>query len=506
MPFALVVPTPHGDVVHAANAAGRALGLRAGQRATDAMAIHRDLRTAHADPAYETRALERLAAWTGRWSPMTRVDGTDGVALDATGCAHLFGGETAMLEDMRRRLAGLGVTALVAAAPNHAAAHALARHAATADRAVGVEADALEAALATLPVEALRIDAASARVLRRLGLKTIGQLTALPRPALKKRFSARRRRDPRDETWNDYLGRSTGASADLLQRLDEATGLVRVPLDPRRPVPPPRIARGLAEPVMDTDAVAAGLRPLVERLMQLLERRGEGARAVRLHGFRTDGGRAATTVRLSRPTRDAAHVMRLALDRLDDWHAEFGFDALAVEAARVEPLDPEQGNGLERERRADLAGLVDRLSSRLGADRVLRAVPRESHVPERSLAWLPVREAAPAPTDPPREPHVSTAPRPHRLFDHPEEIGVLHALPEGPPARFSWRRLSFDVARVAGPERIAPEWWREPGHARARDYYRAETPDGRGFWLFREGFEGDERGGRPRWFMHGLFS
>ena len=83
---------------------------------------------------------------------------------------------------------------------------------------------------------------------------------------------------------------------------------------------------------------------------------------------------------------------------------------------------------------------------------------------------------------------------------------MLYALPEGPPARFTWRHVIHDVARVAGPERIAPEWWREKGHARARDYYRVETPDGLRLWLFREGFDGDERGGAPRWFLHGLFS
>jgi protein ImuB len=95
--------------------------------------------------------------------------------------------------------------------------------------------------------------------------------------------------------------------------------------------------------------------------------------------------------------------------------------------------------------------------------------------------------------------------RPHRLLDRPEPIGVLYATPEGMPRRFIWRRVAHDIARVEGPERIAPEWWREPAHTRLRDYYRVEDKAGRRFWIFREGIAGDGRGGAPEWYLHGLF-
>lgn len=515
MPFALIVSTPKGDLIHDTDAKGRALGLVAGQRATDALAIHRDLRTVLADPAYESKALERLAAWARRWSPTTRTDGVDGIALDVTGCVHLFGNEGAMLRDIRDRLKRLDVTAFVACAPNHAAAHAFARRTATATDVASIADEALETALVSLPVAALRIDPVSVQLLKRLGLKTIGQLAALPRAALKKRFGAKRKnRDPRDDTFDDYLGRASGTSTDVLARLDEILGRVRPPFDARQPVASPRVVQGLAEPVLETTAVLACMEPLIERLITLLEERCEGVRILRIEGFRTDGGRAQTVLRLSSPTRDPQHVVRLLIDRLDDWRAEFGFDALAVEAVETEALEPVQYAELGEKREPDLAGLVDRLSNRLGAHRVLRAMPAASHLPERSLIWLPARDvpagkavSKDVPRDVPRDApgQEPPAPRPDRLFDHPEKIGVVHALPEGPPARFVWRRMTYDVALVAGPERIAPEWWREKGHVRARDYYHIETPEGRRFWLFREGFEDDERGGRPCWYMHGLF-
>ena len=512
-PFALIVPTSKGELIHDANAAGRILGLAAGQKVTDAMAIHRDLRVARADPTHEAKALSRLASWARRWSPRTRVDGTDGIALDVTGCAHLFGGEKAMLHDMRERLERLGVTAFITCAPNLAASHALARHVCTRHDVVRVSDEGLPAAIAPLPVSALRIDPATVQLLKRLGLKTIGQLTALPRASLKKRFDSRRKnRDPRDDTFDDYLGRATGTSADVLTRLDEIMGRARRPFDAERPVAPPRIMRGLIEPVLDAATILACTTPLVEELAALLERRGEGARIVHLEGFRTDGGRSHTVLRLSRPTRDPRHVMSLLVDRLDSWHATFGFDALAVEASETEPFDPAQQNGLETERKTDLAGLVDRLSNRLGEHRVLQAKMTESHLPERGQTWVPARhalldEASAVAAVGDRAPTRARSPsRPDRLFENPEEIGVVHAVPDGPPARFVWRRIPYDVALVAGPERIAPEWWRERRHVRARDYYRVETSRGRRFWIFREGFEDDERGGTPRWFMHGLFS
>ena len=95
--------------------------------------------------------------------------------------------------------------------------------------------------------------------------------------------------------------------------------------------------------------------------------------------------------------------------------------------------------------------------------------------------------------------------RPQRLLDHPEAIGVIYATPEGLPRRFTWRRGEHDIARVEGPERIAPEWWREKASARLRDYYRVEDASGRRFWIYREGLAGDGRGGAPEWYLHGLF-
>ena len=459
---------------------------------------------AYGDPVAEQRALERLAAWSRRWAPATRTDGVDGIALDVTGCAHLWGGETAMLAAMEQRLAAMGLTGHLAVAPNLGAAHALARHVARPARPAVVGSEGLEAALEPLPVSALRLHGASITVLARLGLKTVGLLAGVPRAALKRRFGARRKqRDPRDDTYDDYLGRTLDRSDDVLARLDEALGRVVVPLDAARPVPPASIMHGLSEPVMEAVAVLACARPLIARLMLMLERRERGVRVLRLEAFRTDGGRSEALLRLSRPTRDVVHVMTLLGERLDGWRAEFGYDALAAQALETVPLGPGQTDAMRTalEDRVDPGLFVDRLRARLGDHVACRALARASHWPERSEAWLPI--------DVPVAFERSWAlpsMRPERLLDPPEEVRVVHGLPEGPPKLFVWRRVPRNVARIAGPERIAPEWWRERGTARARDYYRVETSDAERVWLFREGFDGDGRNGVIRWFVHGVFS
>jgi protein ImuB len=95
--------------------------------------------------------------------------------------------------------------------------------------------------------------------------------------------------------------------------------------------------------------------------------------------------------------------------------------------------------------------------------------------------------------------------RPVRLLPAPEPIEVLYAVPDGPPARFRWRRVPYRIRRHQGPERVAPEWWDAPAHARLRDYYKVEVAEGARYWVFREGILGDGRGGEPGWFLHGMF-
>jgi protein ImuB len=154
---------------------------------------------------------------------------------------------------------------------------------------------------------------------------------------------------------------------------------------------------------------------------------------------------------------------------------------------------------------------------------------------------VPITAAAPArtpaeadaPIGAPVGAEVPEPPRPLRLLPVPEPVGVVAAVPDGPPARMLWRKASYRFAKVSGPERLGAEWWRTgrrlalapppqaPGapkkdgpytpdlplfspEAGTRDYYVAEDEAGRRYWLFRQGLYGAQI--TPRWFLHGFFA
>ena len=498
-PWALAREGPHGPVLHALDAAARARGLREGGRVVDARAIHPDLRVAPADARGDAEALARMALWARRWCPWTAPDGADAIALDVTGAAHLLGGEASLLADVEERLAGLGHGVRTALAPTRGAAWALARHGEA--RAICGPGD-LDARLAPLPVRALRLDEEIDRLLDRLGLRTVGALAALPRAALMRRFAA------------------LEADRNPLVLLDRATGRLAEPLG--APPDPERFeARArLAEPVLD---VSPHLPDLAERLCADLARVGRGARLLRLVIYRVDGEWRGAAAATARATRDPSHVLRLLGAKLDRLDPGLGLDLATLGAPLTEPLALRQ-EGLEggRDPEADLAGLLDRLAARLGAGRVAWPARRESHLPERVEAWRPALGGAAGPPPasgpgsaigpppalgPPPAPGLAIGrERPIRLLDPAEEVRVLYVVPEGPPERFVWRRAAHRTLRYEGPERIAPEWWRARPGTRLRDYYKVEVEDGRRFWLYREGVEGDRRGDEPLWFLHGFFA
>lgn len=562
----------------AVNPAAAAEGLLPGMPLADAQAILPGLAAAEEDPAGDLRTLARLADWCTRYTPWCapgyagdaaagseqgiegsgrEPGGAAGLLLDVTGCAHLFGGEAALLEDLVSRLTRLGYAARAALAETPGAAWGLARFA-TSERRPWclVAAGGLPAALAPLSPVALRLSSAQSELLQRLGLTRIGDLYDLPRATLEPRF-----------------GRQLAA------RLDQALGRSAEAIAPRIATPPPLSRRIFAEPICSTEAIAASLQSLLTVLCEQLQMAHLGARRLELRLFRVDGSVRSLALGTSRPVRDPAHLMRLFTERLERIDPGFGIEVMALAATTTEPLSALQlaltGAPPPRVERAgpgpanartpaqasssigassigassiqassigaptsisgassagDLGELIDRLSNRLGPCSVTALVPQESHLPERAVRAQP---PLPAGFGKPAGPlsaawrawrkTAARTPRPTQLLRRPEPVEALALLPDHPPAQFRWRRVRHKVLRAEGPERIAPEWWRDqdrrndPGAsavppddpsggdddqgisfaATPRDYFRVEDEDGRRFWLYRSG---------QRWFLHGLFA
>lgn len=471
----------------AADSSAQALGIGPGQAVADARALYPGLMTREADPAGDRRALEKLADWCGRYTPWVGVDaatgpGEAGLFLDVTGCAHLRGGEAGLMADLAHRFARFGLQARLALAEAPGAAWAWVRF-----RPAGAS-DILapgEAAMALrpLPIEALRIPAATAETLRRLGLRLIATLAALPRPALAARFGA-----------------------DLLRRLDQALARAAEPIAPRRPPTFYAVHRDFAEPLMVPEALGAVLARLLPRLCRLLERDGRGARRLVYTLYRIDGTSASAAIGTSRAARDPAHLAKLFAPKIEGLDPDPGIETLALEAPETAPFVSDQ-NGLMaaagpigRNEDAALAGLIDSLANRLGADRVGYLAPHPLHLPERQGRFVSAL-AATAPAD------VSawslwpstTAPLPLRLFPTPEpiEIETPNVRAEAPPAAFLWRGRLSRIAAARGPDRRLGAWWQ--GESTGRDYWAVEDSAGRRLWLCRDLSTG-------RWFVHGILA
>jgi protein ImuB len=354
------------------------------------------------------------------------------------------------------------------------------------------------AALAPLPVEALRIDAAAAELLRRLGIDRIGQLAELPRAPLVRRFGA-----------------------GLAKRLLQALGDLPEPLDPVVPAQAIAVVRRFAEPIQTAEAIAHWLGALVPELTAALEADGLGASRVELVADRIDGVPQRIRLGLARPSRDPLHLLRLLARRIETIEPGFGIDALALHVRRAGPLGAEPfAERLDEEAAPDLAPLVDTLATRIGLNRMWRMQPVESDVPERAAARMAVLDPPPSrgprvkredvrqldrnPALAPWHPHW---PKPARLLRRPEPLDhVLAELPDHAPRRFTWRGCAHRVVRADGPERIYGEWWKRAGEAHhIRDYFRVEDEEGRRYWLFRKGDGEREVTGDLSWYLHGVF-
>ena len=460
------------------DAGAAALGLFVGQKATDAVALAPDLITADADLDADGAALTALADWCRRFSPAVAVDPPDGLMLDITGIDHLWGGEAAMADDLVARLAANGIPARAAVAPTVGAAWALAHFGPA--RAI-IAGDEVAAALAPLPVQALRLTPTVAAQIARLGLTTIGRLGALPRDQITRRFGPQ-----------------------VVLRLDQALGRAREALTWRR-APNPWFARlAFAEPISVPDDLARVTCDITDKLCARLDAEGQGGRRFEIGFHRLDGEVQRLSIGLALPGRDAKRIARLFQPRLESVDPGFGVEVVTLTAHDVEPLTARQRRLDETDEVAPeegLAPLVDRLTNRLGAAAVWRAQAHPSHIPERATARRPaLSPPAGAGWDPER-------PRPLRLFRRPEPIEVVAPVPDDPPILFRWRGLTHRVRLAEGPERLAREWWRSPFEdadpARLRDYYRVEDEAGARFWLFRAGLYSAQAS--ATWWLHGLF-
>lgn len=523
-PLAIVEQDGPAQVISSLSLAASAAGLHPGQSLRDASALCAGLITRPRLIHRETAFLDALHRWAGRFSPWVAAEPPASLVVDLTGCAHLFGGETALAGAVTQDCADLGLTVRLGLADTLGAAWALARYAGasagayrTGD-AIEQEARATRSragkrrhwerggaapsaastpavqgriappgqswqALSPLPVAALRLDADTQAQLARLGLRRVGDLLGQPRAGLARRF-----------------GRG------LVDRLDQATGAAPEPISPAAAPERFAVRLSLPDPIGLRDDVEAALDRLLDHLCARLRARARGARVLRLEAWRCDGTMSARNVTGAVASFDADRLKPLLAMKLDDLEAGPGIDMLRLEAPQTEPIHDRTSAGhAEAAARATARSgqfaafedLIGRLGARLGMDAITRRHPGQSHIPEKEALTL-----AAAWSDPCGDWPAPAVPRPLTLWPLPEPVQAPDH--PDPPATFRWRGRDWTVAGATGPERIAPEWWLDDPAWRsgARDYWRVETDQGDRLWLFYAHGAALSSG----WFCHGAFA
>lgn len=446
-PLPLVVTDKLGNRtrVIACNDTARELGINPGMAASAAQALADGLVVRKRDPLAEQAGLEGLAAWAGRFTPAVSLQPPDGLLLEIGSCLSLHRGLDNLREQVRSGIDALAYAASQACASTALGAWLLAR--AGADVALR-DPDALEQALAALPVGLLDLPRDTQESLDRIGAHTLGDCLRLPRAGTARRFGQ-----------------------GLLDQLDRALG--RLPEARAFFVPPPRFARRLElpAPVENAEALLFAARRLLPELEGYLALRQAGVQTLELACRHERRPQTLIRIGFVKPVRAAERMLLLLRETLGRTVLPAPVHAIQLRARRILPVQASSGDLFRQgEEAGDGDLLLERLRVRLGKEAVYGIEPVADHRPER--AWRRCEAGT-------RTASSGTLQRP------------LWLLPRPVPCR------DGDLVLQGGMERIESGWW--DGRDAARDYYVAQDRNGARLWVYCERASGE-------WFVHGLFA
>ncbi len=441
-------------------------------------------------PAREAAALDRLARAAARFSPVVTPDGTDGLLLDITGCARLFKGEHQLLNQLSQGLSKHGFTVRLGIAHTPGGAWALARYARRAKRNTALhcwpsaDPTTLDDSLAPLPVAALRLTPESVHKLHTVGVKRVDELLAMPKPDLL-----------------DRLGQEE------VKKINQALGLEPELLVPHRPQEPVIFEQLFDGPCPQIQAVQAATTLLIQRTCAWLHARESGVTRLCWSLERSDLPELSREASFSRPTREARHIGSVLRPTLETAHLGWGALAVRLHIQSHQKLTHKQAQAWDTpgdptsNMDEALGVLLDQWVGRFGADQVLKPSLHATHIPEHKTGFAPATQPQPAFKSVPKR-HQTTLMVPWTLLDPPEGVQVdLPADDEhAPPTRLFWHGRWLDVDGSASPQRMTPEWWKQPMEAQpgTRDYHRLLTSIG-WVWIY-------EDRSSSQWFIHGVWA
>lgn len=473
VPFVLASPDHGRMVISTANILAQTQGVDSGMMVADARAIIPSLQVLDDKPGLSAKLLKGLAEWCIRYTPAVAIDSPDGLILDVTGCAHLWGSEDAYVTDIITRLKRLGYKVRAGMADTVGTAWAVARFGQ--DSSI-IASGQQFATLLSLPPAALRIEVDIVERLHKLGLRQINQFIGMPRSALRRRFGQL-----------------------FIKKLDQALGHEEEVIHPVQPIEPFQERLPCLEPIVTATGIEIALERLLETLCNRLRQEHKGLRIALFKGYRVDGKMEQIQIGTNRPSYNVRHLFKLFELKIATIEPALGIDLFILEAQKVEDISPVQEKLWEKVGDLDdtgLSELLDRLAGKLVGDHIHRYVPDEHYWPERS-----VKPASTLNERSPTEWKIDK-PRPIQLLSTPELIEVTAPIPDYPPMLFRHKGKLHKITKADGPERIEPEWWLQQGQH--RDYYCVEDEEGHRYWLFRLGHYNADK--TYQWFIHGFFA
>lgn len=472
VPFVLAAPERGRMVIKAASPTAQAMDIAPGMVVADARAVLPSLQVFDQEPESADKLLTKLADWCIRYTPIVAIDPPDGLILDISGCAHLWGGEQLYLKEIITRLKNSGYHVRAAIADTIGTAWAVSRYGhIKAIIGPGAQADALH----PLQPAALRLEPAIQQRMHKLGFYQIKSFLDMPRSVLRRRFGQ-----------------------PILDRLAQALGEVQEPIECFQPLQPYIERLPCLEPIRTAVGIEIAVKKLLEALCLRLLQEGKGLRKAVLKGYRVDGNTQQIEIGTNYPSRSVTHLFKLFELKIKTIWPGLGIELFLLEVPVVEELSLEQEtlwNVSQGSEHKVIMNLLDRIGVRVGMDKIHRYLPDEHHWPERSIK-LATSLQEKSPID-----WRSDLPRPVSLLPEPEHIDVTAPIPDYPPMLFRYKGKIHKVSKADGPERIEQEWWLQQGLH--RDYYSVEDESGARYWIFRLGHYGEDN---PEWFIHGFFA
>ena len=437
----------------------------------DCKAFVPELQAYDYDPEQQRKIISAIAEWCIRYTPFVSIDSGDGLILDVSGCAHLFGGEENYLTTIIQRMKTFGYDVRSAMADTIGTALAVCRFGKSGSIILSGEE---EKALSLLPPAALRLENAISERLDKFGLKTIGSFISMPSSALKRRFGPT-----------------------LLTRLAQALGKELEFTNPVKAIVPYQERLQSMEPICTAVGISIAIKTLLHEMCLRLNRESKGLRKCELQCYRVDGNIQRIGIGTNSPSRNEEHLFKLFENNISKIRPNLGIELFVLEAPVVEDLLNTQDAlwTISKGNFSVIAELLDKFSGKIGTEHIYRYLPDEHYWPERSI------KKTSSLTEKPTTNWREDLPRPLHLLSQPEPIEVSVPIPDYPPLLFKHKGILHTVKKADGPERIEEEWW--IGSNLYRDYYCIEDEQGARYWLFRSG---DYNTGNAKWYLHGFFA